>query len=80
MAVADDKSHAEEVNSVTKHDAEALRSNSIQHGDRAAQLLGDQRVNLTEEDVSFHCFHSSKQALFIAATVAYWTYTTKSNS
>lgn len=51
MATTDDKVHAEEVNSVNKDDAEGQRSNSIQHGDRAAQLFGDQKVELTEEDV-----------------------------
>ena len=51
----DDKGHPEEVNSITK-DAEAQRSNSIQHGDRAAQMFGDQRVDLTEEDVCISCF------------------------
>jgi hypothetical protein len=46
-----DTSKANEAHEEVVKDPEAVRSPGIAHGDRAAQLLGDQHVDLTEEDV-----------------------------
>jgi hypothetical protein len=41
--------HAEAGDHVHPHH---LTQNEIKHGDRALQLIGDERIELTEEDVS----------------------------
>ena len=58
MAASDDKTsqmaHAEDVESglTPKHIID--RRISVQHGDRALAIVGDQRIDLTEEDVSWN--------------------------
>lgn len=57
MANLDDKAghlaHSEDVESARfSKDIIQQRRESVKHGDRALAIVGDQRVELTEEDVS----------------------------
>jgi hypothetical protein len=54
-----DTSKARGAHEEVLRDPEAMKSPGIEHGDRAAQLLGDQHVELTEEDVRVPSLHVS---------------------
>jgi hypothetical protein len=54
MEKTDYMSHAEDIESGDKHGDQrrgSLTAGDIKHGDRALDLIGDQRVELTDEDV-----------------------------
>jgi hypothetical protein len=62
MANLDDKTahlaHSEDVESgrLSKDIIQQQRRESVKHGDRALAIVGDDRVELTEEDVSQRCW------------------------
>lgn len=52
-----DMAHAEDIESATSKDVMERRA-SLMHGDRALAIVGDERVELTEEDVRSTALYS----------------------
>ena len=48
--------HSEDVESGPHSKDDIMRRESVKHGDRALDLVGDQRVELTDADVRFPPF------------------------
>lgn len=64
MASLDDKTapmaHNEDIESARNPSKDSIsqdRKASVKHGDRALAIVGDQRIELTEEDVCENIFH-----------------------
>jgi hypothetical protein len=53
MGTTDDSSIHQEEDISTAGVSSGHTASAVKHGDRAAELIGDERVVLTEEDVSF---------------------------